>query len=75
MTISNSSKIRKSLRASLLMVGLLGVGAAALGESQDALVRRYPYDPACPWGRVSNGKGMIVRCVNESRAKRPLCQR
>jgi hypothetical protein len=68
MTISNSSKIRKHLRASLLVVGLLGVGAAAWSESQDALVRRYPYDPACPWGRVSNGKGMIVRCVSEQEA-------
>jgi hypothetical protein len=68
MTISNSSKIRKYLRASLLVVGLLGVGAVAFSESQDALVRRYPYDPACPWGRVSNGKGMIVRCVSEQEA-------
>jgi hypothetical protein len=68
MTIPNSSKIRKNLRVSLLAVGLLGVGAAAWSESQDALVRRYPYDPACPWGRVSNGKGMIVRCVSEQEA-------
>ena len=68
MTIRNNSKIRKHLRASLLAVGLLGVGAAAWSESQDALVRRYPYDPACPWGRVSNGKGMIVRCVSEQEA-------
>src|SRR5450432_1738787 len=26
---------------------LLGFGVAASGESQDALLRRYPYDPAC----------------------------
>lgn len=68
MTIPNSSKIRKNLRVSLLAVGLLGIGAAAWSESQDALVRRYPYDPACPWGRIANGKGMIVRCVTEQEA-------
>ncbi len=31
-------------------------------------VARYPFDPACPWGRISNGKGMIHRCLTKAEA-------
>jgi hypothetical protein len=48
---------------------LLAFGALASGETADALLRRYPYDPACPWGRIGNGKGLIVRCLSESEAQ------
>lgn len=48
---------------------LLAFGALANGETNDALLRRYPYDPACAWGRISNGKGLIVRCLTESEAQ------
>jgi hypothetical protein len=47
---------------------LLAFGAMASGESADALLRRYPYDPACAWGRIGNGKGIIVRCLSEAEA-------
>ncbi len=47
---------------------LLAIGVAASGETADALLRRYPYDPACPWGRIGNGKGIIVRCLSEPEA-------
>ncbi len=47
----------------------LGLGAAAaLGESVENLIRRYPYDPACLWGRLANGKGTVVRCLTEKEA-------
>ena len=48
---------------------LLAFGALASGETADALLRRYPYDPACPWGRIGNGKGLIVRCLSEAEAQ------
>src|SRR3954466_13119185 len=48
---------------------LLAFGALASGETSDALLRRYPYDPACPWGRIGNGKGLIVRCLSEAEAQ------
>lgn len=48
---------------------LLAFGALASGETTDALLRRYPYDPACPWGRIGNGKGLIVRCITEAEAQ------
>ncbi len=31
-----------------------------------AKASRYPYDPVCDWGRVSNGKGMLVRCLTKA---------
>jgi len=48
---------------------LLAFGALASGETADALMRRYPYDPACPWGRIGNGKGLLVRCLTEAEAQ------
>ncbi len=53
----------RALTLTGLLVGLPLVGTAA--TSQEA---RYPYDPACPWGRLSNGKGMLHRCLSESEA-------
>ena len=47
---------------------LLAFGVVASGETADALLRRYPYDPACAWGRIGNGKGIIVRCLSEGEA-------
>jgi hypothetical protein len=44
------------------------VAVAALSESIESLVRRYPFDPACAWGRLANGKGTIVRCLTEQEA-------
>ncbi len=29
---------------------------------------RYPYDPACAWGRLSDGHGMLIRCLEPSEA-------
>ena len=61
------------LKRALVMLSsaslLLAFGALASGETADALLRRYPYDPACPWGRINNGKGVIVRCLSEAEAE------
>ncbi|MEI9940807.1 MAG: hypothetical protein WDO69_26625 [Pseudomonadota bacterium] len=61
------------LKRALIMLScasvLLAFGALASGESADALLRRYPYDPACPWGRIGNGKGLVVRCLSETEAQ------
>jgi hypothetical protein len=55
--------------AVLLGLAALATGAVAVAEAEDALLKRYPFDPACPWGRVGNGKGMVVRCIAEDEAK------
>lgn len=55
---------------------LLGLALAATTlvpahvQGQSERESRYPYDPACPWGRLANGKGMIHRCLSEDEAKR-----
>jgi hypothetical protein len=47
---------------------ILALGAVAAAETQQSLLERFPFDPACPWGRIANGKGMVVRCVSEAEA-------
>jgi hypothetical protein len=41
---------------------------AAFSDSIEGLLRRYPYDPACLWGRLANGKGTVLRCLTEQEA-------
>jgi hypothetical protein len=47
----------------LLVVLPLGVHAKSDEET------RYPFDPVCPWGRLSNGQGMIHRCLTKGEAE------
>lgn len=49
------------LGTSLLLVPLLG---AAGDENPE----RYPYDPVCPWGRLADGNGMMIRCLEPGEA-------
>ena len=55
------------IRIATLAAGLFAAATvtAELRETQEMLLRRYPFDPACPFGRISNGKGMVVRCITE----------
>ena len=70
LTLSAGKRHLPKLRLLVLAAGLLVAAsvAAQKSESQETLVRRYPFDPACAWGRVANGKGMIVRCMSEEEA-------
>ena len=56
----------RPLFVALATLFVIGSGAVLLsrpGSAQEA--SRYPYDPVCPWGRLSNGKGMLVRCITK----------
>ncbi len=56
----------------LLVTALAPLAALAVpgeGAADPALETRYPYDPACPWGRLANGRGMITRCLGEEEAR------
>ncbi|MET0792625.1 MAG: hypothetical protein ABW061_13985, partial [Polyangiaceae bacterium] len=70
---AQAMKLTPRIKRALIMLPaaslLLAFGALASGETADALLRRYPYDPACPWGRIGNGKGLIVRCLSEAEAQ------
>jgi hypothetical protein len=60
---------QRSLVSALVAISLgLGAAAAFGGETVENLIRRYPFDPACSWGRLANGKGTVVRCLTEKEA-------
>jgi hypothetical protein len=50
-----------------VITGLALLGAAR-GGADEEVAPRYPFDPLCPWGRVSDGHGMIVRCLEPAEA-------
>jgi hypothetical protein len=54
--------------AGLVFGGMAFGAAGALSETVEGLLRRYPYDPACLWGRLANGKGTVLRCLTEQEA-------
>lgn len=59
-----------AVRYTLGLVALTCVafGGFADAKAADATVNRYPFDPACAWGRLADGKGMVVRCLTEAEA-------
>src|SRR5690606_24412817 len=66
-TVFGESMSSRKLKWSLSLVGLAVVVLAAVASAQ-SVKARYPYDPACSWGRIANGKGMLVRCLTEQEA-------
>jgi hypothetical protein len=58
-------RIHRVLVSGLIFGSVAFAAFAALSESAESLLRRYPFDPACPWGRLANGKGTVVRCLSE----------
>jgi hypothetical protein len=65
-------KLRNAHRVLAATAIGLAVSVAVLVEASadDADTSRYPYDPACAWGRVANGKGMLLRCLTEQESQR-----
>jgi hypothetical protein len=43
--------------------------AQAPAAASDAHPARYPFDPVCPWGRISDGHGLLVRCLEANEAR------
>ena len=62
------SKIRRPLLMLGPAVGAAALAGVAIGQVRDETTR-YPYDPACAWGRLANGKGLIVRCLTRSESE------
>jgi hypothetical protein len=58
-------RIHRVLVSGLIFGSVAFAAFAALSESAESLLRRYPFDPACSWGRLANGKGTVVRCLSE----------
>lgn len=53
---------------SVIALGLFAFLSHGFAMAQDKSSNHYPFDPACNWGRLANGKGMIVRCLTEREA-------
>jgi hypothetical protein len=60
----NSSRFPQLLLATFVSM----VCGDALGTPKEA--ERYPFDPACAWGRVANGRGLILRCLTREESER-----
>ena len=47
-------------------------GTASAHEAQASSApnpARYPFDPVCPWGRVADGQGILLRCLERAEAQ------
>jgi hypothetical protein len=47
-------------------------GAPSVHEAQASSTpnpARYPFDPVCPWGRVADGQGILLRCLDRAEAQ------
>jgi hypothetical protein len=51
--------------SALCLAGTQLWAAQGATPAQAAEEQRYPYDPVCPWGRVADGRGMLVRCLKQ----------
>ncbi len=61
-------RLRPTALCAVALVGLfVYANQAGAGPSKAS---RYPYDPVCSWGRIANGKGMLVRCLTKAEASR-----
>lgn len=61
-------KTSLTLLISSCVVALLS--ASASSPTAIAADLPFPYDPLCAWGRLSNGKGFVIRCLNRDEAVR-----
>ncbi len=67
------------LRLWLRVLSPLALSALVLASARNAAAQevtvaepavRYPFDPVCPWGRIADGRGMLVRCLEPAEAQR-----
>jgi hypothetical protein len=59
---------RASISVTLLALSSALVCGSATGTPPDT--QRFPFDPACAWGRISNGRGLILRCLTREESER-----
>ncbi len=64
--------VSRSWIAAVAAAGITALLFAAGAQADASRESRYPYDPACAWGRVADGKGMLVRCMTQAESKEVL---
>jgi hypothetical protein len=80
MTSRHQSPRRLPRRSPRIGLGLLALSpllwsaAAPVASAEEVAAAepalRYPFDPVCPWGRVADGRGILVRCLDATEAQR-----
>jgi hypothetical protein len=63
--LANKRKFGLPLLAAGTLLVAIPLGVHAKSDEEG----RYPFDPVCPWGRLSNGQGMIHRCLTKGEAE------
>lgn len=66
------SRGRHFIRSAGVGVGLAGTLVLLMASASAESPERYPYDPACPWGRLADGHGMLIRCLDPAEASQLL---
>lgn len=57
------------IRLARIAIGVLVASSlAGTASSAPSDPLNFPYDPACNWGRISNGRGMFLRCLTQTEA-------
>lgn len=51
----------------LITLGSLIAGSALSAPTEP---QRYPFDPACAWGRIADGRGILLRCLTQEESQR-----
>jgi hypothetical protein len=80
MTSRHHSQGRRHRLFPTIGLGLLALSplvwpeATSVASAEEVVVAepalRYPFDPVCPWGRVADGRGILVRCLDAAEAQR-----
>lgn len=60
--------IRSNIDIALLVT--LSMLLARESNAAPSEIRRYPFDPVCAWGRVADGRGLILRCLSKDESER-----
>jgi hypothetical protein len=60
--------IRSSISTGLLAVLSSLICGDARGTPSES--QRYPFDPVCAWGRISDGRGLFLRCLTKDESER-----
>jgi hypothetical protein len=71
-SILRRNPLRVFNQVSLLSAMTLALVIGFRSFADADIPERYPYDPVCPWGRVADGNGMMVRCLQQNEAHQLL---
>jgi hypothetical protein len=66
--MDNRLRTIKRVVAGLGALVVLGGVQTSSHAAPPSSASRYPYDPVCEWGRLADGRGMLIRCLTRAEA-------